>query len=358
MSCGSCKGNIQDGERALACDDCDRWIHADCDKMSKGSFNIFKNSNYLWFCQNCRPEIKTKIVNLVKVNSNLTMEVEELRARIKVMEMEGTEKLKKVTIEKGTNTEDLETKNNFEKNVFGPGMEWCQIRNGSKPKKTETTMIPLKNKYDKLNETKLSEIKLAKVVKKVREAPSFHFPRKFSKKERDDKGTVLIGDSLVRKMDQEFVARNPINRNRRCFPGAKIETIFDKCKEEIDNTGFDTTHIVLAGGNDVPDKRVKMPNDNLMEKYMEMIKLYKDKNRRLMLVEILPRPGISEFSQDYIYCMNQKLKRTCHEHNITFIETWDSLLDYSLFNRDGIHLNSRGCGILGEILNNAIRSEN
>ena len=72
------------------------------------------------------------------------------------------------------------------------------------------------------------------------------------------------------------------------------------------------------------------------------------------MLETVPRPGISADLQDYLYCSNQKSKNAWKENGVTFIDTWNTLSNYGLFNRDAIHLNDRGCYELVKILNDVI----
>lgn len=360
--CGKCDEEVLTGQKALACDDCDKWYHISCENLTNPVYKIFsdKETDHLWFCINCRSGVKTKIRNLVKENSNLTAEVQQLNVKIKTLEIETENGKNKVTTEKknkvmkDVSTMSIEMEIPAKASKFGPGIEW-KVQKGGKVSSviSKEFRLPIKNKYDILNLTKAGEVTAVPEHIHVREAPSLNFPEKKKQGQNDNKGTVLIGDSIIRKMDREFVAINPKNRKRRCLPGAKMKTIIEVCKEEINITGSETIHIVSAGGNDIASDR--QTSSEIMAKYSEIMKLYKDNNRKLVLVEILPRPSNSEYLQDYTYCTNQKLKNACLRYDLPFIETWDLFNDYSLYKRDGVHLNDIGCVKLGNILNDAVK---
>jgi hypothetical protein len=57
-SCGDCKDPVVEGERALECELCELWFHADCQKLSQQSYDLLlqlgtDSSNFHWFCSHC-----------------------------------------------------------------------------------------------------------------------------------------------------------------------------------------------------------------------------------------------------------------------------------------------------------------
>ena len=173
--------------------------------------------------------------------------------------------------------------------------------------------------------------------------------------EKDDQNAfLLIGDSIIRHQDKEFVRKNPKHRKRICMPGASLATISNKCAEEIKETGNNTIHIISGGSNDIKCIKPSI----ILNKLREIIKMYKDSKRTLCITEILPRVSDSDRWQDETYIINQKMKHLCTEMEVTFIETYfDFYGNNHYYNEDGIHLNQDGSKALGDILNRAIKNQ-
>lgn len=60
--CGVCSDNVEQDTKADACDDCKRWYHQTCGKISNALYNKIynapQNNPVSWQCKNCRPENK------------------------------------------------------------------------------------------------------------------------------------------------------------------------------------------------------------------------------------------------------------------------------------------------------------
>ena len=54
--CGVCTRAVRDiGQRALACDECDKWCHMSCLSMNTPEFDMYANSDLPWYCPLCNP---------------------------------------------------------------------------------------------------------------------------------------------------------------------------------------------------------------------------------------------------------------------------------------------------------------
>ena len=79
-------------ERAIKCDLCKWWIHAECEKMTVFSLNFFtKYDDYVWFCKSCRLDFRKKNNGDDPIQTNAeTMENSlhyvEFKNQIKAME--------------------------------------------------------------------------------------------------------------------------------------------------------------------------------------------------------------------------------------------------------------------------------
>jgi len=122
---------------------------------------------------------------------------------------------------------------------------------------------------------------------------------------KDKTAVLLIGDSIVRQQDKVFVEKAPKHRKRICMPGASLANIYDKCAEQIQETGKDTIHIINGGSNDI--KQIKPAN--ILKKLKSIIDLYDKNGRTLCVAEILPRMSDLEDLQDKTYIINQQIKK-------------------------------------------------
>lgn len=318
-SCGACKKSLKGRGEVMACDDCDKWIHYKCSGMSRSEFEIFsdKTADHLWFCSSCRPYVRTKIMKLVKRDVERKLEIERLRALVKTLELE-KDAIAIKEVRPKIDSKDVGINTNF-----GTGMSWEKVKPSKKKSKRfirEVSSLPLANRFSHL------------------------------KIDEEECGTILIGDSIIKRQDVEFVHKNPKYRKRRCFPGAKINDIIEICSEEIESTGTNTVHMVSIGGNDIKTKRA----DILLANFKDLIELYKNNRKNLKVIEILPRVGETKNYQSQAQQVNKSLKALCLEEEIPFIETWDFFAKRNdLFGRDGIHLSYRGNMELGKIINKA-----
>lgn len=96
--CRRCDQRVNSGQMGLACDACNRWYHADCEKLNKKDYeNIRKIGQKMkWHCKGCNAQTK----NIEEENAKLREENKELierngelekavkRLDIKIREME------------------------------------------------------------------------------------------------------------------------------------------------------------------------------------------------------------------------------------------------------------------------------
>lgn len=50
------------GQRALACDDCDKWCHKSCLEMNTIEFDELANNSLPWYCPSCNSLNRTTVV--------------------------------------------------------------------------------------------------------------------------------------------------------------------------------------------------------------------------------------------------------------------------------------------------------
>ena len=68
--CMVCTRAVKWGERALACDNCDKWCHLNCMVMTSAEYNHLVNSSTSWICSSCNSPNYTKIFDSITAVSN------------------------------------------------------------------------------------------------------------------------------------------------------------------------------------------------------------------------------------------------------------------------------------------------
>ena len=168
----------------------------------------------------------------------------------------------------------------------------------------------------------------------------------------DEEEVRLIGDSLVRGQLTEFVARAPATRRRFCIPGGGVQDVIDSVNEVTDQAPATTTYVIHVGTNDIQRFR----SEELLDKYRQMIKAYKEKSSKVILSGIIPRRHAGQRFFSCATSINRRLANLCSEENIGFVNTWDHFYyDASLFSFDGLHLSQVGAARFGRLLDSAAR---
>ncbi len=69
------------------------------------------------------------------------------------------------------------------------------------------------------------------------------------------KRTIVMGDSMVRRIERRFCGRDKDKRMVCCFPGAKIRDIRDRVSDTLKGENKLVQVIVHVGTNDVGGKK-------------------------------------------------------------------------------------------------------
>ena len=68
--CMLCSKAVKWGQRALACDSCDKWCHVSCMAMSTADYDQLANSSVTWICSSCNTPNFTKLYDSILVDNN------------------------------------------------------------------------------------------------------------------------------------------------------------------------------------------------------------------------------------------------------------------------------------------------
>ena len=170
-------------------------------------------------------------------------------------------------------------------------------------------------------------------------------------KEEEDNETRIISDSIVKDKLTEFCGRNRSFRKRLCMPGGRLDDITAACDEATSQADTNTLLVIHAGTNDVMNTR----SEELLERYRKLIRRYKCKTNKIIISGILPRRSAPTAFFNRAFSTNNRLKSSCKDEGIDFINCWDDFYNKSfLFKDDGLHLNPVGAARFGSLLNNKV----
>lgn len=82
--CDICTEKIQNNEKAIECESCNRWQHVECSGLTKREFEIAKSKNckMTWLCAECKPRI-LKGENIERqLIANLTSQIQTVMAEM------------------------------------------------------------------------------------------------------------------------------------------------------------------------------------------------------------------------------------------------------------------------------------
>lgn len=158
---------------------------------------------------------------------------------------------------------------------------------------------------------------------------------------------VVLGDSQVRHLEDEFCARDRKRRSRVCLPGAgiaRVATRIDKCLEE---NGTKPILILSAGGNDLG----KVRSEELFSKFKIALERIRNKGGIPVVCGILPRRGVGAEWLSRAIAVNRRLAVHCKSNGWSFVDNWDLFYGKdALYARDGVHLSRQGVRVLAGTL--------
>uniref|UniRef100_A0A803JZ70 SGNH hydrolase-type esterase domain-containing protein n=1 Tax=Xenopus tropicalis TaxID=8364 RepID=A0A803JZ70_XENTR len=116
---------------------------------------------------------------------------------------------------------------------------------------------------------------------------------------------VVIGDSIIRKVDRVICQVDRFNRTVCCLPGARVRHVVDRVDTLLGGSGHDPAVLVHIGTND------KMNGSKI-----------KQRSSKVIFSEILPVPRASLGRQRELRELNAWLKSWCRKEGFGFLEHW------------------------------------
>lgn len=166
--------------------------------------------------------------------------------------------------------------------------------------------------------------------------------------ERVREETIVMGDSLIRRVDSVVCRRGKGKCVRVCLPGAGLGDVQARVGEVM-GPGKGGSILVHAGTNDIGRKG----SEEIMGRYRELVReLKRLRVGQIILSGILPVMGGRNSRRMSI---NHRLQGICEEEGVGFIDSWHRFYGREdLFHTDGLHLNNKGAMVLGKCFVRAI----
>lgn len=161
------------------------------------------------------------------------------------------------------------------------------------------------------------------------------------KQEHVDRNVIIIGDEIVEKLDRAICSKDQKKRVRVCFPGAKIEDVFERVESCMKGEGPNPVVFVCAGGNNIREKR----SEKLLAQYKDTLMKIKENGGTPMGCGILPRKE-GEMWLSRAISFNESMKKYCKEKGIAFVDIWSEFCGKREMYQDNIRPSVTGVRLL------------
>uniref|UniRef100_A0A803J5D4 SGNH hydrolase-type esterase domain-containing protein n=1 Tax=Xenopus tropicalis TaxID=8364 RepID=A0A803J5D4_XENTR len=129
------------------------------------------------------------------------------------------------------------------------------------------------------------------------------------------KQMVVIGDSIIRKVDRVICQADRFNRTVCCLPGARVRHVVDRLDTLLGGAGHDPAVLVHIGTNDKMNGRW----GTLRSEFRDLVS---KRSSNVIFSEILPVPRASLGRQRELRELNAWLKSWCRKEGFGFLEHW------------------------------------
>uniref|UniRef100_A0A8C5Q0H1 SGNH hydrolase-type esterase domain-containing protein n=1 Tax=Leptobrachium leishanense TaxID=445787 RepID=A0A8C5Q0H1_9ANUR len=123
---------------------------------------------------------------------------------------------------------------------------------------------------------------------------------------------VVVGDSIIKRVDRVICRADRLNRTVFCLPGARVRHVVDRVDRLLGGAGDDPAVMVHIGTNDKVRGRWK----DLKNDFRELGSKLKKRSSKVVFSEILPVP---RDRQKRIREFNLWLREWCREQGFGFV---------------------------------------
>lgn len=175
--------------------------------------------------------------------------------------------------------------------------------------------------------------------------------------------TVIFGSSLVKHLDEDLLSEYEKKFKVYSHPGAHVRTIRNDIikvseKNQLNCKDIKTVFL-LCGGNDLEDLVIDTDISFIYEDLSKLFECAKEvfPNAHINVISMLPRRDRYNTHIRNMHKMNIWLEKNCPKFNIRYVHIFSFYVNKKsgdlyndLFKPDLLHLNNRGCSVLGKVL--------
>jgi len=163
-----------------------------------------------------------------------------------------------------------------------------------------------------------------------------------------NKKVKLITDSIYRDIGSELEYRSTFNVTSTVLSGGGI---FDLANLGLNLESPETTCFISLGGNNFNYYAIR----DLLTELFNFLNEFKTKcpNKTLIFGSVISRIDVSS---NVIAKFNYEVEKYCKNHDIMFFNCYKCFTKFD-YSSDGIHLNRKGKGRLGQLLNSFLLKE-
>ena len=174
---------------------------------------------------------------------------------------------------------------------------------------------------------------------------------------------LVYGSSLTKGLKENLLSQR--GKTFKVYPhgGAHVSDIISDIKKTKGSNNIDTDAVsnlfLMCGGNDIENMYTDEDLYTLCSFYEHLLKTAKDvfPNARINLISLIPRRSRYINHWDRVFWINSELISICKQMNARFLSIFSHFMDnksgsmnINLYNRDEVHLNSKGSSVLGKVL--------
>ena len=215
----------------------------------------------------------------------------------------------------------------------------------------ERTSLRTRNQLGSYGFVKATGRMVAKPKKSLGKEAVITTSNRFSLLAVEEEETFLIGDSMVREQSRCFGMGNKGKRKVQSFPGANVRKVLEEVKK-VEVRNKKSTVIVHTGSNDLYLRNGKVGQTEPIIKELEkVVDAIAGKTEHGMIVGVFPRLNVSYHALSKAIGINDRINAVCNRKGVRFVNIWDTFVgNRDLFRKDGVHLNEKGMGVLGDVL--------
>lgn len=377
--CGSCSRKVDEHDKVVLCDGCNKWHHYLCAGISNYIYNRIQKAPsdkpYFWCCSTCKL-CPTGTNEVTKINTSLDRPIQKTE-----INKPESPQLESETVQRQLDralTENLELRKVIEiltvdheqtlHELERSQTEIGKLQDEARAKTLRINelsqivinqysrhsglvdLIPEKNLSSGSNITSQGHTASDEVGRT--DDPDSPEHKKLNSRPAQTFQNIIVGDSIIKNIEPWLSKSGPTSADTKIdsMPGAKIADVSKKVSEIARQAPENI--VIHVGSNNI--NMARDPNQVMRPLWYTVDALHKKSPRsNIVINEILYREDIPNRKVDDV---NEALIFMCRELKVKFLKLNNVILPQH-FNWDGVHLNNIGTQILADRIIEGLKAE-